>query len=265
MHQLAVIGRQFPLSLIRQVVTQPEEELYRLLAALQRKEFLYEQPAFPEVDYLFKHALTQEVAYGTVLQERRKALHERTAQAIEALYRAKLEDHYSELAHHYSRSGNTQRRSISASGRATGGATVGLCRSDQSSDRCPGVAQEPTGYARTHPARAHAANRLGVPLAAIKGFAAPEVERVYTRARELCGRWRDTAALPGAVGTVAVLFCTGGIQTARDWGNNSSALAQRVQDPYSFLRSMMRCGETLFFLGEFAHGPAALGAGDCPL
>ena len=88
LQQLAVIGREFPLSLVRQVITQPEEELYRLLASLQRKEFLYEQPAFPEVEYIFKHALTQEVAYGTVLQERRKALHERTAQAIEALYRA---------------------------------------------------------------------------------------------------------------------------------------------------------------------------------
>ena len=78
LQQLAVIGREFPLSLVRQVITQPEEELYRLLVLLQHKEFLYEQPAFPEVEYIFKHALTQEVAYGTVLQERRKALHEQT-------------------------------------------------------------------------------------------------------------------------------------------------------------------------------------------
>src|SRR5262249_39494254 len=71
LHQLAVIGRQFPLSLVRQVVAQPEEALYHLLSSLQRKEFLYEQPAFPEMEYIFKHALTQEVAYGTVLHERR--------------------------------------------------------------------------------------------------------------------------------------------------------------------------------------------------
>jgi predicted ATPase len=109
LQQLAVIGREFPLSLARQVVTQPEDELYRLLSSLQRKEFLYEQPAFPEVEYLFKHALTQEVAYNSVLQERRKALHERTAQAIEGLFHSKLEDHYSELAYHYGRSGNTQK------------------------------------------------------------------------------------------------------------------------------------------------------------
>jgi predicted ATPase len=97
------------LSLIRQVATLPEEELYRLLSALQRKEFLYEQPAFPDIEYIFKHALTQEVAYNSVLQERRKAIHEQTAKAIEELYRTNLDDHYSELAHHYSRSGNTQK------------------------------------------------------------------------------------------------------------------------------------------------------------
>src|SRR5262249_38086135 len=104
--QLAVVGQEFSLSLLRHVITQPEDEVYRLLAALQRKEFLYEQPAFPEVEYTFKHALTQEVAYGTVLHERRKALHERTPQAIEALYPERVEDHYGDLAHHYSRSGN---------------------------------------------------------------------------------------------------------------------------------------------------------------
>ncbi len=74
LQQLSVIGRQFPLSLLRQVIPHPEDELYRLLASLQHKEFLYEQPALPEADYIFKHALTQEVAYGTVLHERAQSL-----------------------------------------------------------------------------------------------------------------------------------------------------------------------------------------------
>ena len=79
LQQLAVIGREFPLSLLRQVISQPDDDLSRLLSSLQHKEFLYEQPAFPEVEYLFKHALTQELAYNSVLIERRKVLHERTA------------------------------------------------------------------------------------------------------------------------------------------------------------------------------------------
>ncbi len=71
---------------------------------------MYEQPAFPEVEYLFKHALTQEVAYHSLLQETRKVIHGRTAQAIEVAYQTELEDHYGDLAHHYSRSGNADKR-----------------------------------------------------------------------------------------------------------------------------------------------------------
>src|ERR1043166_8685491 len=62
-----------------------------------------------ESEYIFKHALTQDVAYNSVLIERRKVWHEQTAQAIEHLYKDKTEEHYSELAHHYTRSGNTEK------------------------------------------------------------------------------------------------------------------------------------------------------------
>ncbi|WP_255856536.1 ATP-binding protein [Marinobacterium rhizophilum] len=103
---LAVIGKDFPWSLVQQVVGPPEDELRRGLSRLQAGEFLYERPAFPEVEYTFKHGLTQEVAYGSLLLERRSRLHERTAQAIEALFSDSLEDHCSELAHHYGCSGN---------------------------------------------------------------------------------------------------------------------------------------------------------------
>ena len=67
LQQVAVIGREFSLSLVRTVVAQPEDVLFQALAVLQAKEFLYEQPAFPEVEYIFKHALTQEVAYAALL------------------------------------------------------------------------------------------------------------------------------------------------------------------------------------------------------
>jgi predicted ATPase len=95
--------------LIRRVIAQPEEELDRLLSALQQKALLYEHSAFPDIIYLFKHALTQEVAYHSVLIERRKALHVQTAQAIEQLFHDQLEDYYSVVAHHYSHGGHTER------------------------------------------------------------------------------------------------------------------------------------------------------------
>ena len=69
---LAVIGREFPLSLIRAVVPKSDDELNRLLNDLQLGEFVYEQPAVGDTEYIFKHALTQEVAYNSVLIERRR-------------------------------------------------------------------------------------------------------------------------------------------------------------------------------------------------
>src|SRR5207244_103616 len=78
-------------------------------ATLQSSEFIFERPAFPEVQYVFKHAMTQEVAYNSLLFERRKALHERTAQALEALFVDSADEHLVDLSYHYSRSGNDSR------------------------------------------------------------------------------------------------------------------------------------------------------------
>jgi class 3 adenylate cyclase/tetratricopeptide (TPR) repeat protein len=98
---LAVMGKEFRLGLVKQVVGKSDAELQRMLSDLQLGEFIYEQPAFPDVEYTFKHALTQEVAYNSVLVERRRLLHRRTGAAIESLYRDRLEDHYANLARHY--------------------------------------------------------------------------------------------------------------------------------------------------------------------
>jgi predicted ATPase len=103
---LAVIGREFPLGLIRRVVHRAEAELDRMLAELQLAEFIYEQPATGDIEYIFKHALTQQVAYNSLLIERRKLLHECAGQALESMFAGQLDDHLDELAHHYSRSDN---------------------------------------------------------------------------------------------------------------------------------------------------------------
>ena len=79
---LAVIGKEFPVSLVRAVAGTSADELGRMLDGLQLGEFIYEQPAVGNVEYTFKHALTQEVAYNSILSDRRKRLHERTGAAI---------------------------------------------------------------------------------------------------------------------------------------------------------------------------------------
>jgi class 3 adenylate cyclase len=106
---LAVIGREFPFGLIKSVVAKSDDELNRMLQALQLAEFIYEQPATGDVEYIFKHALTQEVAYNSMLLERRKLLHGWTGAAIEALAASRIDDHLTELAHHYGHSSNTEK------------------------------------------------------------------------------------------------------------------------------------------------------------
>jgi predicted ATPase len=98
---LAVIGKEFPLSIVREVAKVAEDELNQMLSVLQLAEFIYEQPAVSDTEYTFKHALTQEVAYNSVLAERRRTIHEQAARAIETLYAQNLEDRYGELARHY--------------------------------------------------------------------------------------------------------------------------------------------------------------------
>src|SRR6516225_2757074 len=72
-----------------------------MLSSLQLGEFVYQQPSLGGVEYTFKHALTQEVAYNSLLARRRRQLHDQTAGALETLYPDRLEDHYSALARHY--------------------------------------------------------------------------------------------------------------------------------------------------------------------
>jgi predicted ATPase/class 3 adenylate cyclase len=96
----AVIGSEIPFPLLHAIAEVPEEVLYRSIAHLQAAEFLYETCLFPEREYTFKHALTHEVAYGSLLLERRRVLHARIVEALEALSAERLAEQVERLAHH---------------------------------------------------------------------------------------------------------------------------------------------------------------------
>jgi tetratricopeptide (TPR) repeat protein len=96
----AVIGTEVPLPLLQAIAELPEDALYRGLTHLQAAEFLYETRLFPEPAYTFKHALTHEVAYSSLLQERRRALHARIVEVLEALDGYRVAEQVGRLAHH---------------------------------------------------------------------------------------------------------------------------------------------------------------------
>jgi len=103
MQAASVIGREFAYRLL-EAITQMQEELKSSLSDLQESELIYEKSLFPELAYIFKHALTQEVAYNSLLKKKRRELHGSIGAAIEALYPDRLEELYEVLAYHYARS-----------------------------------------------------------------------------------------------------------------------------------------------------------------
>ncbi len=104
MQVAAVIGREFAFRIL-ETITEMKEELKSRLVNLQGLEFIYEKKLFPDLEFIFRHALVQEVAYNSLLINRRKEIHEKIGRAIENLYAQRLEEFYEMLAYHYSKSG----------------------------------------------------------------------------------------------------------------------------------------------------------------
>ena len=96
----AVVGKDVGVPILRSIVGLPEHELLARLASLQAAEFLNESRLFPDLEYTFKHALTQEVAYGSLLQDRRMELHARIVGAIESRVTTRMSEYCEVLAHH---------------------------------------------------------------------------------------------------------------------------------------------------------------------
>jgi class 3 adenylate cyclase/tetratricopeptide (TPR) repeat protein len=96
----SVIGKDLPWSLLLETAEDAEDDLRAGLARLQAAEFVYEAKLFPDLEFTFKHALTHEVAYGSLLHGRRRELHARIVGVIERVYADRLSEHADRLAHH---------------------------------------------------------------------------------------------------------------------------------------------------------------------
>src|SRR6266566_4754832 len=96
----SVLGKDVPLGLLQAIAEVAEDELHAAIGRLQATEFLYEFPFLPDIKYTFTHALSHEVAYGSLLRDRRRALHVRIVETIERAYPDRLAAHVERLAHH---------------------------------------------------------------------------------------------------------------------------------------------------------------------
>ena len=208
----AVIGTEVPFALLQAIAEQPEEVLQQSLGHLQAAEFLYETRVVPALTYTFKHALTHEVAYRSLLKRTRQRYHQRTAQVLAERFPDLAEAQPERLAQHYTEAGLAEpavgywqragQRAMERSAyvEAVAHCTMGL-------DVLRTLPDTPT---RTRH-ELEVQLTLGQALASTKGFAAPETGHALARARELCQQVGDTPRLFAILATLArVLFQPGG-------------------------------------------------------
>ncbi|MEM5313642.1 adenylate/guanylate cyclase domain-containing protein [Paraburkholderia sp. JHI869] len=262
LQSLAVIGKEFPFSLIQRIcggqLARTDDDLRELLAHLGAAEFIYERPAYPEVEYSFKHALTQEVAGYSLLTERRSALHERTAKAIEALFPTRIADYCSELAHHYSLSGNIP-KAVEYLHRA--GQQALRHGADPDAMHHLGAALGLLERLPDTPARASRELTLlltlGPALMNVRGYGAPEVAATYTRARQLGEQLGETSQLFAALLGLRIHNMTRAqYAVARELGERMLRMAQDAKDLDWLLEAHGALGACLFLQGELDEAAA---------
>jgi predicted ATPase len=251
----AVIGREFALPLIRRITGKPEADLERGLRALQTAEFVYEQPAFPDPEYVFKHALTQEVAYNSVLIERRKLLHESAGAAIEALYASRLDDHLEEVARHYSRTDNAYKavEYLSLAGAQAlkrSHHTEAIAHTRAALELLPKV---PSSSERAD-AELRLQSNLGMASMQVLGFAAPEVGEAFERAATLARRSRP--GQPSFIilgGLHAFYLARADHIRANQLANEMLEIAAAEKSEALSIDGYYALGVSLFWLGRFAE------------
>jgi predicted ATPase len=249
---LSVIGRESPLPLLRQIVSHADVQLQQMLADLQAAEFIFEQPDTGGVEYVFKHALTQEVAYNSLLIERRKQLHEQAGQALESIFSEQLDDHLSQLAHHYSLSDNLD-KAIEYLGRAGQQAMQRSAHADAITNLTSAI--DLLQKLPDSPARIHRELVLqltvGSALIAVKGWAAKEVERTFIRAQQLCTKLGEPPEVfPVSFALFSMYFLRAELQTAYSLAEQLLQQAQSALDASLTMYAHVAMGDTLFQMGD---------------
>jgi predicted ATPase len=247
-----VLGREFAYELVAAVAPLHEEVLQDALDQLVHAGLLFRRGTPPEARYRFKHALVQDAAYASLLRSIRRQYHQQIAQVLEERLPETRESQPELLAHHYTEAGCTaqalpywRRAGQRANERSAYMEAMAHCTKGlellQTLPDTPARAQ--------HELMLHMT--LRVPLMATKGYGAPEVERAFTRARELCQQVGETAQLFAVLeGLSTWYFSRAELQKARELEEQCLTLAKRVDDPAYLARAHSALGQALFWSGE---------------
>jgi class 3 adenylate cyclase/tetratricopeptide (TPR) repeat protein len=243
----ATIGREFSYELLRMVASINEHELRDALDNLVGADLLHARGSPPEASYVFKHALVQDAAYGTLLKSRRRELHQRIAHTLEEHFPDTVTSAPELLAHHCTEAGLIER--------AVGYWRRAGRRAIQRSANVEAIAQLSRGLelARTLPATSERLTeevRMQValisPLIATKGYTASEVEKACNRALELCQQLGEAPQLFTVLGNLnSIYFNRGQLDVALELAKRMLRLAESRREPALLLWGHYALGFTL--------------------
>jgi class 3 adenylate cyclase/tetratricopeptide (TPR) repeat protein len=229
LHVASVIGKRVPLPVLRRVAELPDAELAAATAILKEREFLYEAALYPELEYAFKHPLTEQVAYESQLRERRARSHAAVAEVIEDVERERLDESAALLAHHWAEAGEPL---AAARWHRRAAAWIGLSDLGEAAHHwrrvlaCSDGREEEEAAALTAEACCELQNigwRLGLPD--------EELRAILARCRAACTRIGDPSRLGHALYLYAV-SCNfrGALHESLEPLNEALAIARRLGD-----------------------------------
>jgi class 3 adenylate cyclase/tetratricopeptide (TPR) repeat protein len=249
----AIIGRQFAYPLLQAVSQVDEATLQRELGRLVEAELVYQRGLLPQATYLFKHALVVDAAYASLLKSTRQQYHQRIAQALRERFPETAETAPEVVARHYTEAGVNE-PAVHYWCKAGQRARANFAYVETIAHVTKGL--ELLETLPETPARLHTELdlqlMLGAALMATKGYGAPEVERVYTRAHVLCQHESEAPRLADVLyGLRRVYSHRGELRKACDIAEQSLRLAHRTHDDAAALESHYSLGYMLFQLGTF--------------
>jgi class 3 adenylate cyclase/predicted ATPase len=252
----AVIGREFSYDLIAAVMGTPLGELDRGLAQLIEAELLFQRDPPPRATYIFKHSLIQEAAYRSLLRVKRKEYHRQIAEVLISKFKQSSETQPELVAHHYSYA----QMGIAAAGYWRRAGELAVARSAIA--EAYAHINKGLGELATAPKSSLLVKEevsllvaLGTVLTALKGYAAPEVEQTYARARQLCSDLDDPAHLfPVLRGLQSFYIVRGPLRVAHDMVEQLRQIAEEAGDAVQRVEANRRLGWCLFCMGNIDAG-----------
>jgi predicted ATPase len=250
----ATIGREFPLSLVAEVCSLPAKELQDEIYKLVRAEMLFTKSRGDDAQYVFKHALIQDAAYGSMLKKKRQQFHSKIGAALEAKFPEVLERNPEILAHHFTEAGHTEPaiRYWLAAGRRGVERSANVEGIEQLSRGLKMLEELPASGKRDE-LELELLTVLSAPLMAVRGYTIPEVERMFGRARELSRLTSASLPLFHALhGLYRYSVVRGNTTTARELASESFALAVKLGDGSLIVEGHRAQALVNGFAGRFA-------------